>query len=481
MNFRNVLKLQSMIGMTLSAFFLLDILVGVIYGEFYGRLLIADGIFFVINLLIWLLLRRHIIRFSIKESILSVNLLWLLLGIAGAMPLVLYTDVSFSAAFFEAVSGFTTTGATIYNDLEVLPDMILFHRSLMHWLGGMGIIVLGVGLLSMINPTGSLSLFKAESTGITLEKFTPKIKDTALSLWIVYISLTLVDTVLLKLFGMNWFDAVNHAFSTISTGGFSTKNASLGYFAADGIVWVTTLFMLLSGINFLVHLKLFGKRDFSGYRSEEVVWYLKLFGLLSVVLAVIHWQGSSDGFYYSLMHAAFTISSVMTTTGFASLDYEQWGAAAVSVIFIAMFIGGNAGSTAGGMKVIRIVIIFKTLASEVRRVVHPNVLHSVFVDNTKMSERILSATYGFVFLFILTLIVIALYLFARGFDMMTALSGSLAVVGNIGPGFGQVGPAHNFSIFSDMDLWVLSAGMIVGRLEFYTVFVLMSRSFWKRF
>jgi len=243
---------------------MLDIVVGFIYSEDISKFLIFDFSFLGLNLLIWFSLKTHRVDLKVRDSILSVNLIWILLGVVGAIPLYLYTNISFASAFFEAISGFTTTGATIYSDIESLPKMILIHRSLMHWLGGMGIIVLGVGLLSMINPTGGLSLFKAESTGIAVEKLTPKIKDTALSLWLVYLGLTVIDMLLLKLFGMNWFDAVNHAFSTISTGGFSTKNESLGYyFDNSAIIWTTTLFMLLSGVNFLAHIKLV-RKDFSG-------------------------------------------------------------------------------------------------------------------------------------------------------------------------------------------------------------------------
>jgi trk system potassium uptake protein TrkH len=276
MDYKNILKIISLIGMTLCVIFMLDILIALYYKEVYFDFLIFNGAFFILNLLLWLYLKNHNLNLKIKESILVVNLLWILLGIIGAVPLVLYTDVSFASGFFEAVSGFTTTGATIYTDIEALPKMILFHRSLMHWLGGLGVIVLGVGLLSMINPTGGLSLFKAESTGVQLEKLTPRIKDTAMSLWIVYFVLTFSDMLLLKLFGMGYFDAINHAFSTISTGGFSTKNNSLGYFKEDAIIWTTTVFMLLSGINFLAHLKLYHK-DFSGYKTQEVKWYLIIF------------------------------------------------------------------------------------------------------------------------------------------------------------------------------------------------------------
>ena len=481
MDFKSILKFLSVIGMVLSGFFVTDLVVGLLYGETVARFALFLLLFFSFNALMWFWLRPHPFKLGIKESVLSVNLLWLLIGVAGAIPLLLYTSVSPASAFFEAISGFTTTGATVYTDIEALPHLILFHRSLMHWLGGMGIIVLGVGLLSMINPTGSLSLFKAESTGVQMEKLTPKIKDTALRLWGIYLLLTLADTLLLYGLGMSLFDAVNHAFSTISTGGFSTRNSSMGAFDDHtAILWVTTLFMMLSGINFLAHLKLFYK-DTGGYKSEEVRWYFIVFLVLSVLLASVHAYNSSDGLYFSATHAFFTVASVMTTTGFATLDYAQWGHVAIALIFIAMVVGGNAGSTAGGVKVIRHVILFKTLVGELKRILHPNVLISVFVDGVRLKERLLFSTFGFFFLYVLTVFATMLYIYLRGFDEMTAISGALALVGNIGPGFSMVGPADNFGFFGDADKIVFSVAMIIGRLECYTVFVLFTASFWRRF
>jgi len=467
--------------MTVSTIFLVDIFVGIVYKEHFQQFLLYDGLFFVVNFIIWILLRKHELNLKIKESILVVNLLWILLGVAGAIPLFLYTNVSAASAFFEAISGFTTTGATVYTKIESLPHMILFHRSLMHWLGGLGVIVLGVGLLSMINPTGSLSLFKAESTGVQLEKLTPKIKDTALSLWLVYVVLTLVDMLLLKFFGMSWFDAINHAFSTISTGGFSTKNSSMGYYSNNyGIIWTTTIFMMLAGINFLAHLKLYHK-DLSGYKTEEVRWYLLVFVALSLALTFVHMDISGDSFADASKHAFFTIASVMTTTGFATIDYGTWSHLAIAIVFVGILMGGNAGSTAGGIKIIRHVIIFKTLASELKRIIHPNTIISVFVDGVKQKERILSSTFGFFMLFMITVAVVTVYIYARGFDAMSAISGAFALVGNIGPGFSLVGPADNFGFFSDFDKLFFSLAMIIGRLECYTVFVLLSSSFWKKF
>ena len=480
MDYKNIAKILSLIGMTVSAIFLLDIAVGVIYKESYLIFLIYNTLFFIGNLFVWLSLKKHELNLKIKDSILVVNLLWILLGVVGGLPLLIYSDISYASAFFEAVSGFTTTGATIYSDIESLPKMILFHRSLMHWLGGLGVIILGVGLLSMINPTGSLSLFKAESTGVQLEKMTPRIKDTAMRLWIVYVILTIADMVLLKFFGMGWFDAINHAFSTISTGGFSTKNSSIAYFNNDGIIWTTTLFMILAGINFLAHLKSY-HRDFSGYKNEETRWYLRIFVVLSLSLTLVHIDIGGDSIYDALKHSAFTIASVMTTTGFATIDYSTWSNLAIAIIFVGIIMGGNTGSTAGGIKIVRHIIIFKVLGAEIKKILHPNTIISVFMDKIKLKERILSSTFGFFTLFMVTIAIVTIYLFAKGYDPMTSVSAAFALVGNVGPGFGLVGPSNNFAFFSDFDKIFFSFAMIVGRLECYTVFVLFSSSFWKKF
>ncbi|ADV45887.1 TrkH family potassium uptake protein [Nitratifractor salsuginis] len=480
MDFKSIFKVLALIGMAVGAFFATEIPVAIYYEEPVDKLMLFLTIFFLINAGIFFILKNHKVDLKIRESILSVNLLWILLGIGGGIPLWLYTYVSPASAFFEAVSGFTTTGATVYSDIESLPHFILFHRSLMHWMGGMGIIVLGVGLLSMINPSGSLSLFKAESTGIQIEKLRPKIKDTALSLWGIYLGLTILDMLLLKFLGMNWFDALNHAFSTLSTGGFSTKNDSLGGFHSDAIIWVTTVFMLLAGINFLAHLRLL-YRDFSGYKSEEVRWYLIVFFVLSIFLTLTHEIDDSAQLWFSATHSFFTVASVMTTTGFASTNYGVWGHPAIALIFLAMLVGGNAGSTAGGVKVIRYVVIIKTLFAELKRILHPRALIAVYVDGNKLKENVIASTFGFFILYIFTNVLLSLYLYGRGFDAMTSISGALAIVGNIGPGFAQVGPADNFGFFSDIDKIILSIGMIIGRLECYTVYVLLSLSFWKKF
>jgi len=481
LSLKNIAKLLSLLGIAISLFFLLPILTGIVFQESIAAFFVFDLTFLSVNLLIFLLLYRHRLVLRIKDAILAVNLIWILLGIAGAIPLVLYTDISFADGFFEAISGFTTTGATIYGDIESLPKHILLLRSLMHWIGGIGIIVVGVGLFSLINPTGSMTLFKAESTGIKIEKMTPKIKDTAIKIAGVYLFLTLMDMLLLKIEGMDFFDALNHAFSTISTGGFSTKNNSMAYWEDNAaILWTTTLFMFLSGINFLAHLKIFNG-DNSGFKTEEVKWYTVAFLGLGLLLTLDHMAGSSAGFFSSTTHAFFTISSILTTTGFASLDYAQWGSGAIALIFLAMFIGGNAGSTAGGFKVSRLVVLSKNINLQARKLLHPKAITSLYMDGNRITYDVLAVITGFAFLYILTNMAVSGYLFSRGYDVMTSLSAAIATVGNIGPGFSHVGPVENYHFFSGVDKIVLSVAMIMGRLEFYTVVLLFSGSFWRRF
>lgn len=480
MSIKSIIKFISAVGLVVFFLFLIPPIIGFFNNEDVFIYAITMFALFITNLATFLMLRNDEMTLGIKESIVSVNFIWILLGIGGAIPLILYTKIDFASAFFEAVSGFTTTGASVYLDVEILPKSILFHRSLMHWIGGIGIIVLGVGLLPLINPSGSLSLFKAESTGISIDKITPKIKDTANRIWAVYILFTLFNIAFLMLFGMGWFDAVNHAFSTISTGGFSTKNSSIGYFQSDGIIWTTTFFMTISGINFLAHIRFFNG-DKNSYNMEETKWYVGLIVLLSFALALVHFTSSHDSFYYSLMHASFTISSLATTTGFASLDYEKWGQFSMMIVILSMMISANTGSTAGGVKIIRYILFFKNIGLEIKRIIQPNIITSIFVDGKQIKSSILNSIFGFFALFILTAFLVMMYLYARGFDFLTSFSTAIATLGNIGPGLNMTGPSQNYALFSWYDKLVLSASMIIGRLECYTVFIMLSRTFWKKF
>lgn len=480
MNKKNILKFISIVGIVVFTMLLIPPVVGFFYAEDVKVYMLVMLSFLAVNIGIFYYLKNHELKLSIKESIISVNLVWVLLGVAGAIPYLLLTGVGFEDAFFESISGFTTTGATIFTDIESLPHSILFHRSFTHWLGGMGIIVLGVGLLPLLNPNGSLTLFKAESTGISLDKISPKIKDTAIKLWGIYFLFTFVDFLLLWLFGIDWFDAINHAFSTISTGGFSTKNASLGYFTNDAVIWTTTFFMFFASINFISHIRFF-QGDKSSYFHEEVKWYAGAVLVVSFLLSLIHYFNSNDSFYTAFMHSSFSIVSVATTTGFATIDYGEWGNLAVMMIFLAMLMGGNSGSTAGGIKTIRHVVFVKNIIFEIKKTLNPNTISSIFIDNKEIKSSIIRSIFGFLSLFFITIFVTMAYLYARGYDEMTSLSTAISMVGNIGPGFGLTGPSHNYEFFTWYDKLFLSISMIIGRLECYTVFIVFSKFFWKKF
>ena len=480
MSIKSVLKFTSAVGLVVFFLFLIPPIIGLFYDEDVFIYILSMLALFIMNLSVFFMIRNDEMVLGMKESIISVNFIWILLGIGGAIPMVLYSSLDFSSAFFEAISGFTTTGASVYTDVESLPKSILFHRSLMHWIGGIGIIVLGVGLLPLINPSGSLSLFKAESTGISMDKITPKIKDTAKRIWAVYIIFTVANFLLLWIAGMNWFDAINHAFATISTGGFSTKNTSIAYFNSDAIVWITTFFMAISGINFLAHIR-FMKGDYKCYNTEETKWYAGVIIFLSIILALVHTSTSTDSLYTSLTHSFFTVSTLATTTGFMSTDYEQWGQFALMLVILAMMVSANTGSTAGGIKVVRYILFFKNIGLEIKRSLRPDVITSIFIDGKQIRNSIISSIFGFFALYLLTVFMVAMYLYARGFDFLTAFSASVATVGNIGPGLGDVGPTDNYALFSWYDKIILSIAMIVGRLECYTVFMMLSRTFWKRF
>ena len=480
MSIKNILKFISTVGIVVFFALLIPPIIGLFYGENVIIYFLSILFFLIFNIIIFLLLKDHVLTLSIKDSIISVNLVWLLLGFGGALPFIIHVDVSFADAFFESISGFTTTGATIFSDIEALPHSILFHRSLTHWLGGMGIIVLGVGLLPLLNPNGSLSLFKAESTGISIDKISPKIKDTASKLWTIYIIFTLANFLFLMIFGMNWFDALAHALSTISTGGFSTKNNSLGYYENSAILWTTIFFMYISSINFISHIK-FAMGDKKAYFHEEFKWLTGMLILLSLCLSILHYFSSDDSFYRALTHASFTIVSVATTTGFATLDYETWGNIAIMIVFFAMILGGNTGSTAGGIKSIRHIIFFKNIFFEIKRSLNPDTISSIFINNKEIKNSTIRSVFGFLSLFMITVLITMAYLYARGHDEMSSLSTAISMVGNIGPGFGLTGPSQNYGFFTWYDKIFLSIAMIIGRLECYTVFIIFSFSFWKKF
>ena len=417
---------------------------------------------------------------STRDGFLFVTMSWVCSAFIGALPFYLSGAIpDFSNAFFETMSGFTTTGASILTDIESLPRSLLFWRSLTHWLGGMGIVVLTVAILPLLG-IGGLQLIKAEAPGPTVDKITPRITETAKILWFIYIGFTVAETLLLVLGGLDLFDALTHTFGTLATGGFSTNNSSIGHYNSAFIDAVITFFMVMAGINFTLHFRLITGRVKYLFRDTELKAYLFIF---FTATAFITWN--LYGTFYqdlgeSLRYASFQTASILTTTGYATFDFEKWPYLSQVILFILMFIGGSSGSTGGGIKVIRIITLLKQGFNEMKFLLHPRGIFTLRISGNAVRKNIVYAISGFFFLYIFMLLMISFVVATSGQDLVTSFSTALATVGNIGPGFGRIGPAENYSFYPSYVKWVLAFAMLVGRLELYTVLVIFTPRFWNR-
>lgn len=419
------------------------------------------------------------IRLSGRDGFLLVSLAWAFTAVLGASPFVLSGYVpSWTDAIFESASGFTTTGASILSNIEALPRSLLLWRSMTHWLGGMGIVVLTVALLPLLG-VGGFQLLKAETPGPEKDKVTPKITQTAKILWLIYLGLTALQTLLLMVGGMDWFDAINHSFATMATGGFSTKNASVGYYKSPYIEAVITIFMVLAGVNFSLFYRLLRGKVADLWNNSELRAYLMVFFVASLAVAV-SLLPAYGSFATAFRYASFQVASILTTTGFMSTDFDRWVPFAKAVLLLTMFVGGCSGSTGGGIKVVRVVVLFKQAGNEIRRLLYPRGVFSVRLNGKVGRKDVVYGVAGFVLLYLTLVLGVTLVVASSGADLITSLSGALATVGNIGPGFDAVGPAQNYAAFPDYVKWTFSFAMIAGRLELWTVFVLFSREFWRR-
>lgn len=419
-----------------------------------------------------------------REGFAIVTFAWAATAVFGALPYLL-TGVLGSpvAAFFEAMSGFTTTGATVFTEIESLPHGILVWRSLTHWLGGMGIIVLVIAVLPYLG-VGGMQLFKAEVPGPTPERLQPRIAQTAKLLWLVYVGLTAAQTALYMLGGMSAFDAVNHAFATLATGGFSTKNASIAAFDSSYIHYVTILFMYLAGVNFSLHFRAATGRW--GYGGDQE-WRFFTWVVVSAAVAITAvnlnagtYAMSLSGVQTAVRDGLFQAVSIVTTTGFVSADYELWVPGAQAVLLALFFVGGMAGSTGGGIKAVRVLLLLKATGNEIRKHLHPKAVLLTRVGTKPVGEDTLANIVGFVMLYLLLCLAGATVLAFMGLDLLTSIGASIATMGNVGPGFGLVGATDSYGWMSSPQLGVLSFLMLVGRLEVYTVLVLFHKETWKR-
>ncbi|MDW7683809.1 MAG: TrkH family potassium uptake protein [Bacillota bacterium] len=481
MNSLIVLKVLGILLLCESAAMLPAVFVAVIYGEntIYGFLL-SIVITAVVGLLLFSVkVKENIIRY--KEGFAIVSFGWLLASILGALPF-LFTGVfsSFIDAFFETVSGFTTTGATVIPNIEVLPYSILFWRSFTHWLGGMGILVLALAIQPALG-IGTFQILKAESPGPISAKLTPRVSGTAKVLYITYLVITLAQIVSLMIGGMPLYDSLIHTFGTLGTGGFSIKNASVGAYSNSYFDWVITVFMIMSGTNFALYYLAFKRKNIvEFFKDKEFKVYLSIIATYIFIITLNIKGQVFNTVQESFRYASFQVASIITTTGYTTTNFDLWPDLSRALLLSLMFIGACAGSTGGAMKVIRIHLIFKYVQREINRLIHPKAVNAIKIGTVPVQESVLSNIMGFSMLYFLIFIAATLFLLTQEVDLLSSAAAVAATLGNVGPGLGIVGPSNTYATLSNMAKIVLSFCMILGRLEIYTVIALLFPQSWKR-
>jgi len=427
------------------------------------------------------LLRRPERDFNQREGLLLVVTAWLAVALFGCLPFTMSPHFrSFTDAFFEAVSGFTTTGATILPEVEVLSEPVQLWRCLSHWLGGMGIVLLGVAILPLVGH-GGMQLYRAEFSGAKSEKLKPRITETALALWRIYLAMTLAQFLALRWAGMNSFEALCHTFSTLGTGGFSTRTASVGAFGDPVIEYIVIAFMLLAGVSFVQHYRLFVERRPRRFFSDvEIRAYFGLVAAATAVIAGVLLADPSQDLEGALRTALFQVSSIATTTGFVSADFELWHPLCQVLLLALMFVGGCTGSTAGGLKTSRILLLAHVVHREFKRMVERRGVFAIRLGGRVVPEETIQSLLSLVYLAFVVNFASVLALSALGVDVLTSITAVAASMFNVGPGLGSVGPAENYAHLPWLAKWVLSGCMIAGRLEFYTVLVILTPAFWRK-
>ena len=420
---------------------------------------------------------------STHDGFAVVTLGWIAIVIFSAFPFYFSGTLDYTNSFFEAMSGLTTTGATVLGHsstllIEDVPHGILFWRSFTQFIGGMGIIVFSIAILPMLG-MGGVQLFRAEVAGPVADKITPRVKQTAKLLWGIYVGFVLILCLILKIEGMSWFDAICHSFTTIATGGFSTKNISIA--AYGGLIqWTIIIFMFLAATNFSLHYYFIAKGKFEYYKDHEFRVYFGLCIIFSILFFInIVGTNKYQTDLLSFRHSVFAAVSILTTTGFSTENFNEWPEMSKMLLFFLFFIGGSAGSTTGGMKIIRSILVVKYLFYEVRKLLHPKGVFNITIGENTIDDNVVRATLGFYLFYILIFVFTAMVLSMTGLDVTTALTASASAIGNIGPGLGSIGPTDNWGHLTDLAKWLTSFCMLLGRLEIFTVVVLFSRSFWK--
>ena len=433
------------------------------------------------GLVLWWPFREVKKDFRLREGVLIVVCFWIVLSLFGTLPFLITDSISklsFSDAFFESMSGLTTTGATVLSQLDDLPKSILFYRQQLQWLGGMGIIVLAVAVLPLLG-VGGMELYHAESSGIAKDRLTPKLRNTAIALWKIYVSLTVLCAIGYFFSGMSIFDAISHSFSTVAIGGFSTHDGSIGYFNSPAIEMIAMFFMFLAGINFSLHFVAWNNRSLVDYikDSEFKTYSMVLICSTIIVIAALSFNSQYESSSETLRHSLFQTISIATTTGFTSQNFSNWPAAIPVFLIMMSFIGACVGSTGGGIKVVRILVMFRLGMKEIHKFIRPNAQVSVKLNKSSINEKALVSVLGFFSLYAISFFLILMLLMFAGLDQVTAYSATAATMNNLGPGLGDV--AQNYGSLGEVVKWILSFSMLIGRLEVLTIIAIFHKAFWR--
>ena len=481
MQIKSVIRILGLLLMLFSLAIIPPIIVSLIYQDnetwsfFYAGILI-----FVSGLLLWLPAAQAKTELKLRDGFIIVVLFWFVLSTFASLPMLLSEslNITITNAIFESVSGLTTTGATILNEIDTLPESILFYRQYLQWLGGLGIIVLAVAVLPMLG-VGGMQLYKAEVAGPIKNKITPRITETAKWLWIVYLSMTILCGLSYYLAGMTVFDSICHSFSTIAIGGFSTHNESFGFYNNQWIELVAIFFMIAAGLNFSLHYLAFKNRSINPYRDDNESYSFIFITIFISILTILYvYQINSEISFREVIKNIFYAVSISTTTGFTNSNYFNYVGFLPLLLILFSFVGGCAGSTAGGMKVIRVILLLKQGYRELIRLVHPNSKIKVKIGNTAINERTLETIWGFFAIYVFVFFTVMLLLMLSGLDFLTSFSAVAATINNLGPGQGEV--LSNYSSLTDVNKWILSFSMIVGRLEIFTLLVIFTPDFWRK-
>jgi trk system potassium uptake protein len=482
MNFKIIFKIIGFILILVGFCMLIGISFSIYFGDNDISALIISGLgTMLVGTILWFTTKiSEEAEIGKRDAYLIVTFGWLASSCFATLPFLIHGSIpNFTDAFFEMMSGFTTTGSSILTDVESLPHGLLFWRSMTHWLGGMGIIVLSLAILPLLG-IGGMQLFQAEVAGPSKEKLHPRVTETAKRLWAIYILFTFIEVILLIFGGMSLFDALCHSFGTLATGGFSTKNTSIAYFHSPFIEYVIIFFMFLGGTNFSLHyLALHGKIT-SYFKDEEFKFYF-LFILLTVGFATCYlFFVNNQALESSFRHAAFSIMTVLSSTGFATVDYEAWAPFFTQFFLILLLFGACAGSTSGGVKMIRYHLLIKNGFLELKRLLHPSAVIPVRYNNRSVSNDIISKVSAFVLLYLAIFGISSVVMAFLGLELQSAMGSVAASMANIGPGLGSTGPVSNYSHVPEIGKWVLSFLMLIGRLEIFTVLIILSPAFWKK-